>query len=292
MNKIYTKARAKINLNLLILNKREDNYHNLKSVFQKVNLYDELYINKIDEDQFILETNVESLNNKENIIYKVYEKLKELYGSKINCGIRVLLKKNIPMQAGMAGGSTDGASFILAMNKLFKLNMEKKEVENISKEIGADVVPCLYNKALLAEGIGNIVTPLNTNLKYYIVVIKPELNCDTKEMFQKIDSEEGIKQKDKTNEIVEALQNGNIEDLRDNMYNAFEDVIIEKNDIIRIIKQELLSLDAVQSMMTGSGSCVFGIFKNKEIAKRAYNKLKEKYKTYICISYNSKKDYM
>ena len=108
MNQIYIKARAKINLTLEILNKREDNYHNLKSVFQKINLYDEIYIYKIDSNDFILDTNINGLDVKDNIIYKAYVKLKEKFNIS---GVKVVLNKRIPMQAGLAGGSTDCASY-------------------------------------------------------------------------------------------------------------------------------------------------------------------------------------
>ncbi len=155
MNKIYSKARAKINLNLIVLNKREDNYHNIKSIFQKINLYDELYITKTENNSFELETNIEEINNKENIIYKAYNKLKEKYS--FITGVKVKLNKKIPMQTGLAGGSTDCASFILSMNKLFNLNLSKKEIVDIGKSLGADVIQCFYNNAIMAEGIGDII---------------------------------------------------------------------------------------------------------------------------------------
>ena len=167
MDKIYIKARAKVNLTLEILDKRKDNYHNLKSVFQKINLYDEIYIYKTKDDDFKLETNIQELNNKDNIIYKAYIKLKERF--KVISGVKVILNKRIPMEAGLAGGSTDCASFILGMNKLFNLKLSKDEMTNLGRSLGADVVPCLYNKAVLAEGIGEIITKINTNFKYYIL---------------------------------------------------------------------------------------------------------------------------
>ena len=111
MEEIYQKARAKINLSLEVIGKREDNYHNIKSIFQKINLYDELYIKKTQTDTFELQTNIKEINNKENIIYKAYRKLKQEY--KNITGIQVKLNKKIPMQAGLAGGSTDCASFLL-----------------------------------------------------------------------------------------------------------------------------------------------------------------------------------
>ena len=280
MNQVYIKARAKINLTLEVLDKREDNYHNLKSVFQKVNLYDELYIYKTNSNNFELETNIDELNNKENIIYKAYVKLKEKFNQVT--GVRVVLNKRIPMQAGMAGGSTDCASFLLGMNKLFKLNLTKNELVSLGKSLGADVVPCLYNKAILAEGIGDIITKINTNFKFYIVIIKPELSCNTGEMFRKLDSRQRILKIDNSNNIIKALENNNIELLSSNLYNTFEEVVEAES-----IKAELIKNKALSALLTGSGSCVFGIFRNKEEAKSAYKNLKNKYKTYICTSYNS-----
>lgn len=280
MDQIYMKARAKINLTLEVLDKREDNYHNLKSVFQKVNLYDEIYIYKTDSNDFELETNIDELNSKDNIIYKAYVKLKERF--KAVSGVKVVLNKRIPMQAGMAGGSTDCASFILGMNKLFNLNLTENEIITLGKSLGADVVPCLYNKAVLAEGIGEIITKIDTNFKYYIVVIKPELSCNTGEMFKKLDSRERILKIDNSQNVIKSLENNDIELLSNNLYNTFEEIVD-----LKPIKEELIKNKALGALLTGSGSCVFGIFKNKETAKSAYKNLKDKYKTYICTSYNS-----
>lgn len=289
MKEIYIKARAKINLNLEVLGKREDNYHNLESVFQKVNLYDEIYIKKIQTGDFKLNINLNELNTKENIIYKAYVKLKEQ--CKNITGIEVTVNKKIPMQAGMAGGSTDCAAFIVAMNKLFNLNLSKNDIESLGKSLGADVVPCFYNKAVKAEGIGDIITKIDTNFKYYMVIIKPQICCNTKEMFQKLDSEENIQQLHTSLNIIKALENKNIQLLANNLYNVFEKVIQEK-EIIYSVKKELIKNGALNALMTGSGSCVYGIFKDKQSAKNAYIALKDRYQTYICTSYNIKKGEM
>lgn len=280
MNQIYTKARAKVNLTLEILDKREDGYHNLKSVFQKINLYDEIYIYITNTNTFELESNIENVKIEDNIIYKAYVKLKDRF--KEISGIKVKLIKKIPMQAGLAGGSTDCASFILAMDKLFNLNLDKNEVIDLGRSLGADVVPCMYNKAVLAEGIGDIITKINTNFKYYIVVIKPEISCNTGEMYKKLDSKERNLKIDNTKKVIKSLETDNIELLSNNLYNAFEEVVDAKP-----IKDELVENKALEALLSGSGSCIFGIFKNKEEAKRAYKNLKNKYKTYICTSYNS-----
>lgn len=284
MEKVYLKPRAKINLNLEILEKRSDNYHNIKSVFQRISLYDELYISKIENNEFILETNIEELNNKENIIYKAYEILKNKY-KKIS-GVKVVLNKKIPMQAGLGGGSTDCASFILGINKLFDLNMPKNEIEYIARNLGADVIPCLYKKAVLAEGIGEIITKIDTDFKYYILIIKPNLSCSTKEMYKKIDERTSIVQRKTTEKVIQALEKKDINLLSKSMYNVFEESLEEK-ELLNKVKNELIENGAKGSLMTGSGSCIYGIFENKEKIRKAYENFKNKYETYIAISYNS-----
>lgn len=243
MEEIYLKARAKVNLNLEVLEKRKDNYHNIQSVFQKINLYDELYIKKTKTGKIEIDTNINELQNEENIISKAYKVLKNR--NEAITGVRVKLIKKIPMQAGLAGGSTDCASFILGMNKLFDLKLTKMEIEEIGKKLGADVPPCFYNKAVKAEGIGEIITPINTNFKYYFVIIKPKASFSTKEMYQKIDSQKKVYTVEKTNNIKQALEQQKLELLVQNLYNTFEDVIPNK-DIIQNIKNELIEQGAMR----------------------------------------------
>lgn len=287
MKSIYLKARAKVNLNLKVKEKRKDNYHNIESVFQKINLYDELYIQKIETNHLEIQTNIQQLKQEENIISKAYNRLKEKYDS--ISGVQVNLKKNIPMQAGLAGGSTDCASFLIGMNQLFDLKMTKKEIEEIGKSLGADVVPCFYNQAIKVEGIGDKIEPIHTHFKYYLVIIKPQFSCNTKQMYQKIDEQKKIKQLKNTNKIIQGLEQNNLVLIGEHLYNVFEEVIEERQKINEI-KESLLKRGAIGSLMTGTGSCVYGIFANKKIAKIAYNQLKDIYQTYLCVSYNSQRE--
>lgn len=287
MNQIYIKCRGKVNLTLNILDKRNDGYHNLESVFQKINLYDEMWVEKTDKEVLELDSNIRNVRLEENIIYKAYQKLKEEYSNL--SGVKVKLNKKIPMQAGLAGGSADCASFILAINKLFNLNMTKERIELISKKLGADVVPCLYNRAVKAEGIGEIITEIGTDFKYYFVIIKPNFSCSTKEMYEKIDNE-SIDVKNNTKDMIFSLKNRDIKGVASNLYNSFEEVLKDENNI-RDVKEVLMKNGASNTLLAGSGSCVFGIFENKEVAKKAYKNLKEKYETYICTSYNSRRKY-
>lgn len=282
---IYIKARGKVNLNLHVFQRRVDNYHNLESVFQKINLYDELYVSKNEQEDLVLTTNVKELENKKNIISKAYYTLKDKY--KQIKGVTVKLNKNIPMQAGLGGGSTDCSAFILAMNKLYELNMNEKDLIEIGSSLGADVVPCFYNSAVKANGIGDRITKINTHFKYYLLVIKPNMAFSTKEMYTMLDNnveflnnEENLSN---TKNIIKALEENDINLLTSNLYNSFENVV---PSIIQEIKQEIIENGANNALMAGSGSSVYGIFKNKEMAKKAYRNLKSKYETYYAISYN------
>ena len=166
------------------------------------------------------------------------------------------------------------------MDKLYNLKMTKKELETIGASLGADVVPCLNKGTMLVEGIGDIVKPVPSILSYYLVIVKPQMNCSTKEMYERIDSKkEDII--DKTDILLEAYKTNNIYLLKDNLYNSFENVV-DNQELINNIKKELLNNGSIASLMTGSGSCIFGIFKTRYKALKAYNNIKNKYEVYIC----------
>ncbi len=184
----------------------------------------------------------------------------------------------------MGGGSSDCAAFIILMNKLFNLKLTEGEMEEMGKKLGADVVPCFYDIPVIAEGIGDRITKIKSDFKYYVLIVKPDISFSTKEMYRKIDIEK-IEQKDTTKEIVQALKEKDIKVLSEKLYNSFE-TVAEQKEKIRDIKEDLVRNGAISSLMTGSGSAVYGIFKNKKEAKKAYEKLKKIYTVYISISYN------
>lgn len=286
MQGVYKKARAKINLYLEITNKRDDGYHDIESIFQKINLYDELYIEKLFGHSGIeIKSNNRSLENSKNIIYKAYYRLKMEFPQITR--VKVILKKNIPMQAGLGGGSSDCATFIEGINKLFNLKLTKEKMKKIGKELGADIPSMFHEKPLIARGIGEIIEEINDTIKYYLIVIKPNFSCSTKEMYKKIDekieNKKEIKTKNNIQEIKKGIINKNIKKISENLYNVFEKNVGNLNKIMEI-KEELLGLGANGTLMTGSGSCIYGIFENKNQAKNAYKKMQEKYEIYYTIS--------
>ncbi len=292
MDKIFLKSRAKINLTLNILGKREDGYHDLESLFQKISLYDEIFIEKIDDDKCTIDTNFNEIKTEDNIIYKAYLKMKELYNIK---GIKVRLNKNIPSQAGMAGGSTNCASFLIGINKLYDLKLNISQLSKIGSSLGADVVPCMYDGIIKANGIGDIISKIDNGLdKYYIIIIKPNFSCSTKKMFEKIDTE-NINQQINTGNMIKAIKKNMIKEIGSNLYNVFEEVL-EQQEELKYIKNELKENGTIGTLLTGSGSAIYGIFDEKSKAKNTYRNLINKFKhkkdwnIYYSLSYSGKLD--
>ena len=242
-----------------------------------------MWIEKNDTDCIEIESNIKNVNLEDNIIFKAYKVLKEKFP--FLTGIKVILNKKIPMQAGLAGGSTDCASFLIGMKKLFSLNFSEEEIVKMSATLGADVPPCLYGGIVKAEGIGDIITKIDSDFQYYLVIIKPKNTyCCTKEMFEKLDNMK-YKSEIKTDKVLSGMEKKDIITFANNLYNDFEKVTTELVEISEA-KKVLKENGAINAILTGAGSCVFGIFENKERAKQAYQGLKDKYEAYICKSYN------
>ena len=278
---IVIDSNSKINLNLLITGKRKDGYHNIKSVFQKISLSDTLTISKSDKFEII--SNIKNVNTEDNIVYKAYIKLKELYDIP---PVKVELDKRIPMEAGLGGGSADAAAFLTGINKLFSLKIPKRELIKIGRSLGADVVPLLYDGAVLAKGIGSNIKIIKSKIKFYIVIVKPKYGSNTKEMYKEYDlNKENIKELDYTDDIIKALENNNLSLLKGKLYNVFEDVYKEKESL-NTIKSKLLELKSTSALLSGSGSSIYGLYNDKMDAERAYDKLKEEYDVYLCENIN------
>ena len=276
MDTIITKrAYAKINLNLEIIKKRPDNYHEIESIFQRVSLYDELSISKIEENKLDLTCNIKELENESNILYKAYQKLKERFH--LSTGIHVDLIKHIPTQAGLGGGSADCAAFLLGVKELFNLDISQAELEEIGATLGSDVVPCMYNLALLT-GVGDHVTPLKSNLNFPVLIVKPHFSCSTKDMYERYDALfKNFPRNYSTDKILKVLENnGPVTALHNLLYNCFEEVL-EDDYEIKLIKNAVFKLQGICPTLCGSGSCVFAIFPNEDDLDKAYDYFKKTY---------------
>lgn len=272
MDKLELKALGKINLGLDILGRRENGYHDVRMVMQTVYLYDRVTLEKMREPGIEISTNLSYLPvNENNIAYKAAELLRREFG--IREGIRITLEKHIPVAAGMAGGSSNAAAVLFGMNRMFDLGMSEQGLKDRGVTLGADVPYCIMRGTVLAEGIGEILTPLPPLPKCYVLIAKPPLSASTKTVYEKID-QEGIKSHPDIDGILAGLQEGDLRQVAGSMGNVLEQVMLEEHPVLRKIKDVMIEAGALNAMMSGSGPTVFGIFTSRGRAKAAAARLK------------------
>ncbi len=272
MNQVILKSRAKINLTLDVLGKREDGYHNIKMIMQTVNLYDTIYIKKIRAEGIKLFTNLKWLpTDDKNLAYKAADLIKKRYN--ITGGVLIEIKKRIPVAAGLAGGSSNAAAVLVGMKTLFNIKSSTKELMSIGKELGADVPYCIMRGTALAEGIGDILTRLPKCPDFYVVLAKPPISVSTQSIYKSLDNEI-IQQRPNTQAVIDAIKSGDKIKIANNLYNVMEIVTAKKYPIIKEFKNFLMQKGALGVVMSGSGPTVFGLFNDKELARKAYYRLK------------------
>ena len=267
------KALAKINLGLDVLGVRDNGYHDVRMVMQTIYLYDNVTIQKTGTPGITVKTNLSFLpTNENNIAYKAAKLLIDEF--QLEGGVEIVLDKHIPVAAGLAGGSSNAAAVLVGMNKLFQLNLSEEELMKRGVQLGADVPYCIMRGTALAEGIGEVLTPLAPLPKCYILVAKPPINVSTKVVYEKLDSHE-IEVHPDIDGILEGLDCGDLKKIADCMGNVLEKVTIEDYPIIEDIKNVMKENGAMNAMMSGSGPTVFGIYDNKALAKTAEQKIRE-----------------
>ena len=272
MDEISLKALAKINLGLDVVRRREDGYHEVRMVMQTINLYDRLDIVKKKEPGISIKTNISFLPvNENNLIYKAGKLLMDEFG--ITEGVSVKLNKRIPIAAGMAGGSTDAAAMMYGINKLFDLGLSRKALMERGVKIGADVPYCIMRGTALAEGIGEELTQLSPMVRCPILIAKPSISVSTKFVYQNLKLDENTVHPD-IDKLVEDIKKKDLGKIASDMGNVLETVTIPNYPVIAEIKERMLQSGAVNSMMSGSGPTVFGIFDDEETARKAYADMK------------------
>lgn len=271
MNQYITKAYAKINLGLDVIQKLTNGYHQVKMIMQAIDLWDELTLEKT-EDGIVLTTDTGELpTNENNLIYKAAKLMRDTCS--LREGVKIHLQKNIPIAAGMAGGSTDAAAAMTGMNRLFGLGIPLAELMRISVAVGADVPFCILGGTALAEGIGEQLTPLPPMPPCHVLVAKPDISVSTKYVYEHLDSV-GIPHHPDIDGMVTAIREGRLQGITDRMENVLESVTVPAYPIIESIKGKMLELGASASLMSGSGPTVFGIFTKRPAAEYAFRQLK------------------
>ncbi|WP_455673141.1 4-(cytidine 5'-diphospho)-2-C-methyl-D-erythritol kinase [Phocaeicola sp.] len=254
---MITFPNAKINLGLNIVEKRPDGYHNLETIFYPINLQDALEVTRLEhsDNPYTLHVSGTVIDGEpeDNLVVKAYNLLKQDYPQML--AVDIHMYKHIPIGAGLGGGSADAAYMIKLLNEKFSLDISNEKMEEYAAQLGADCAFFIKNKPVFATGIGNIFEPIELSLKgYHIVLIKPDIFVSTKDAFSAIKPQHpAISLKEIAKQPIEAW--------KESMKNDFEDSVFLKYPEIAAIKDELYDLGAVYAAMSGSGSCVYGIFK-------------------------------
>ncbi len=265
------KAPAKINLGLDILGKRPDGLHELAMVMASIDLADRLYLEEIPENKIIIETNKAFLpTDKKNHVYEALELVKERFN--IDKGLRVKIHKEIPVAAGLGGGSTDSAAALRAVNRLWNLGLSIEELAALGAEVGSDVPYCVYGQTSLVEGFGEKVTPIAPMPQCWVVVVKPRMSVSTRTIFAKIVMEDLYHPDIET--LVSAIEENDYQKMTENLGNSMEVVTIKKHPVIQQLKDRMLKYGADAAMMSGSGPTVYALCHKYSRAKHVLNALK------------------
>lgn len=269
--KINIKAPAKINLSLDALYKREDGYHEVEMVMTTIDLSDRLTMEATEQDEILLDVKAHFIpDDKRNLIYQAAVLLKQRF--EVKQGVRIVIDKQIPVSAGLAGGSSDAAATLKGLNELWGLGLSLDQLAELSAEIGSDIAFCLYGGTALATGRGEIITPLPMIPSCWIVLAKPSISVSTPGVYKELDLEK-VKHPD-TKRLLQGIENQDINEIFAATGNVLESVTLEKNPIVKQIKERMLAFGADAALMSGSGPTVFGLVKQYSRAKRIYNSLR------------------
>lgn len=268
------KAYGKINLGLDVLYKREDGYHQVRMIMQTVGLYDKLDLFLKETPGITVETNLYYLPvNESNLVYKAAKLLMDEFG--VKQGISIRLKKFLPVSAGMAGGSSDAASVLFGVNKMFALGLSREDLMLRGVKIGADVPYCVMRGTVLSEGIGELLTPLPPIPQCQVLIAKPGISVSTRFVYEHLDAAAlRPSEHPDIDGLIKSIRTRDIYGLAARLGNALETVTIPEYPVIAQLKERLRELGAVNSLMSGSGPAVFGIFTNPIAAERAYEELR------------------
>lgn len=264
-NSAIVQAPAKINLMLEVLNKREDGFHNINSIFQAISLYDEISFEKLEEPGFQLEIENKNLpNDQSNLIFKAYELMKRKF--QLTDGLKVSLKKNIPVSAGLGGGSSDAAATVDVINRLYGLGLSTGEMAEISEEIGSDIPFFFSSGQAVVTGTGNVVKDIHLPIDYWVVLVEPSRGFSTAKMYASLKRDLTYSKNPfnlaSYSTVKDYLSLKVMIDKLKETGNDFEAFALENYPELNKIRAFLLKQGALIVRMSGSGSVFFGIFES------------------------------
>ena len=264
---LQLKAYAKINLGLDVVRKRDDGYHDVRMIMQTIRLFDRVTLERNDSGRITLSTNLPYLPvNENNLVYKALDIMRSKY--KIKDGIHADIHKRIPVSAGLAGGSTDAAAAFVGMNQMFELGVSQNTLMSYAVKLGADIPFCIMRGTALSEGIGEVLTPLPPIPDCWLLVVKPVFSISTKYVYEHLKLDEVPDHPD-IDGMIGAIKDRDLPGITSRMGNVLEQVTRIHYPCIEEIKECMRSKGAMEALMSGSGSTVFGIFTDRGKAERA-----------------------
>ena len=272
------KSYAKINLTLKIGRKGKGGLHEIESIMHPIELFDSLSFEKIEQDEVIIMSNNPSIMNKDNLVHKAAIMLKKRYG--VKSGVKATIEKNIPLGAGLGGGSANAASALIALNSMWKLKMDARKLSQAAFELGSDVPFFLSGKPALVTGAGEKVKLIPSYPKINAVIVNPGFQVSTKWAYDSYEKNKRKLPKHKTisaQAYVKLMQKKDVEGMADHLHNDFTEVISKKYKVIKDIRQLMNKYGALNSCLSGSGPTVYGLFSSIYTAREAYFKLKDIY---------------
>ena len=275
MKSLHIRSFAKINISLNITKKREDGFHELDSVMLPISLHDSLVISKLNSapDNYVTVDDFSIGTFSYNLATFSIEKLQSVYH--FNDKFRILIHKVIPIQAGLGGGSSNAAYTMKAVNTMLKLGATDEELIELSKSLGCDIPFFIKCKPARVQGVGEILTPITVKNNYYVLLVKPDAGCSTKEVYAISDSMD-LKTCNIEN-VIKALEEGDDDLLAENISNALQEPAIKNVPAIEAIIDELHENGLRMVQVTGSGSAVFALSTNKQLLKKVFKKMDDRY---------------
>ncbi|MDR0921043.1 MAG: 4-(cytidine 5'-diphospho)-2-C-methyl-D-erythritol kinase [Lactobacillales bacterium] len=268
---IMEKAPAKINLGLDALYQRPDGYHELEMIMASVDLSDRITVRPLTKKTIELTTDSSFLpTDKKNHVYQAAELLMERYG--VTGGVAIDIEKKIPVAAGLAGGSSDCAATLRALNQLWDLDLSLEELAKLGSEIGSDVPYCIYGNTAYVSGRGEKVEKIADIPCCYVILVKPHMSVSTQTVFKALNVKQA--QHPDIAGLRKAVEAHDYQAMIEKMGNTLEDVTILKYPVIRQIKESMMKFGADVALMSGSGPTVFCLVKQEKRAQRIYNALK------------------
>lgn len=267
---LYVKAPAKINLTLDVLHKRPDNYHEVEMIMTTVDLADRIGLKETDHGIHIESADRFVPNDSRNLAYQAAKLLKDTY--RVKSGVIIKLDKQIPVAAGLAGGSSDAAATLKGLNKLWNLNLSLDRLAELGTKIGSDVAFCVYGGTALAKGRGEIIQQLPTPPNCWVILAKPTIGVSTAEIYGAFDAEKA--EHPNTREMIKAIEQKDYAAVCANLGNALESVTLSLYPEVAQIKEQMKKFGADAVLMSGSGPTVFGLVHQEARIPRIYNGLR------------------